>query len=204
MNKPILWGAAALIALLSSCTTEPASNAMVANETANIAAPAAQAANVADAVVEAAGPALNLAADELTIVLPGGASRHVSFGMGKAAATQMVASALGNPIEQSALEDCGAGALDYASFRDGLSLYFQDGKFAGWDLDGRENGKFATADGIGIGSTRKALEASGQITVEDSSIGHEFMLGEMSGLLSSTGAAGKVTNLWAGVNCIAR
>lgn len=205
MNKPILSGAAAL-ALLTGCTSEPVSNTVAVSNTATtVTAPAVANSTATATVVEAAGPALNLASDELTLVLPDGGTRHVTFGMDKAAATKMVGSALGNPIEQSALEDCGAGALDYAAFRDGLSLYFQEGKFAGWDLDGRENGKFATADGIGIGMTRKALEATaGKITVEESTIGQEFMLGEMSGLLSSAAADGKVTNLWAGVSCIAR
>lgn len=204
MNKPILAGAAAL-ALLAGCTSEPASNvAAVSNSTTNTVTAPAPANSAVTATVEAAGPALNLAPDELTLVLPDGAARHANFGMDKDMVTTMVSSALGSPIEQARNEDCGAGALDYAAFREGLSLYFQDGKFAGWDLDGRENGKFATADGIGIGSTRKALEASGPVTVEESTIGQEFMLGEMSGLLSSAAADGKVTNLWAGVTCIAR
>jgi hypothetical protein len=156
-------------------------------------------------VAEAAGPALNLAPDELTLVSPDGNSRHITFGMAKAEATQMVAAALGNPIEQATNQECGAGALDQATFRDGLSLYFQGGKFAGWDLDGRENGKFSTANGIALGMTRKALEDSGsEVTVEESSIGQEFTIGDMSGLLSDAKPTGKITNLWAGVTCIAR
>lgn len=204
MNKPILAGAAAL-ALLAGCTSEPASNAAVGNTTTDIAATPAPANTAVTATVEAAGPALNLAPDELTLVLPDGAARHATFGMDKETVTTMVSSALGSPIEQARNEDCGAGALDYAAFRDGLSLYFQNGEFAGWDLDGRENGKFQTGNGIGIGMTRKALEAAaGKVTVEESSIGQEFMAGNMSGLLSSAAADGKVTNLWAGVTCIAR
>lgn len=207
MDKPILLGAAATLALLAGCTSEPATNAVTANTTTNVAAPAPAASASASAEVsETAVPALNLASDELTLVLANGSARHVTFGMDKAMATGMVAAALGNPIEQATNQECGAGALDYANFRQGLSLYFQDGKFAGWDLDGRENGKFATADGIGIGMTRKALEAAAgaPVSVEESSIGQEFMTGDMSGLLSSAAADGKVTNLWAGVTCIAR
>ena len=205
MNKPILLSAAAALALLAGCKSEPATNTVTANTATNVAAPAPEASAVAADVSETAVPALNLAPDELTLVLANGSTRHVSFGMDKAGATDMVTAALGNPIEQARNEDCGAGALDYAAFRQGLSLYFQDGKFAGWDLDGRENGKFQTMNGIGIGMTRKALEAAaGKVDVEESSIGQEFAIGEMSGLLSSAAADGKVTNLWAGVNCIAR
>jgi len=85
------------------------------------------------------------------------------------------------------------------------SFDFEDGKLAGWDLDGRENGKFATGNGIGIGMTRKALEAAaGSIDVGETSIGNEFTAGGVSGLLSTLAPDGKVTNLWAGVTCIAR
>ncbi|RYD59868.1 MAG: hypothetical protein EOP60_01100 [Sphingomonadales bacterium] len=204
MNKPILSGAAAL-ALLAGCTSEPASNnSVVSNSVTNTVTAPATTNLVTAEVAAAAGPALNLASDELTLVLQDGTTRHVAFGMDKAAATQMVTASLGSPIEQATNGDCPAGPVDYATFRDGLSLYFQEGKFAGWDLDGRENGKFATGDGIGIGTTRKQLEANGPVTVEESSIGQEFMLGEMSGLLTSAAADGKVTNLWAGVTCIAR
>lgn len=207
MNKSIPLGALAALTLLAACNSEPANNIVALNEAANITVPetVAGANSVTAEVAETAVPALNLAPDELTLVLANGSARHVTFGMGKAEATQMVTAALGSPIEQATNEDCGAGALDYAAFRQGLSLYFDDGKFAGWDLDGRENGKFSTANGIGIGMTRTALEAAaGPVKVEESTIGQEFMIGEMSGLLSSAGADGKVTNLWAGVSCIAR
>lgn len=208
MNKTLLLGATALLATLAACKSETTvtTNTVVTNETATVAAPAPAAGNVTAEVSETAVPALNLAPDELTLVSTSGSARHITFGMAKAEATQMVTAALGSPIEQGTSSDCGAGKLDFANFRQGLSLYFQDGKFAGWDLDGRENGKFTTANGIGIGTTRAALEDSGS-AVEmqpESTIGHEFTIGDMSGLLSSTAPTGKVTNLWAGVNCIAR
>ncbi|RYY29282.1 MAG: hypothetical protein EOP62_00085 [Sphingomonadales bacterium] len=208
MNKSILLGAAAALALLAGCSSESVTNT-TSTTTANVTAPepVANTSVTANATVsETAVPALNLAPDELTLVLEGGSARHVTFGMDKAMATQMITAALGSPIEQATLEDCGAGKLDYANFRQGLSLYFQDGKFQGWDLDGRENGKFQTANGIGIGTTRKQVEGLGSVLEmqPESTIGHEFMIGEMSGLLSDTTPGGKVTNLWAGVSCIAR
>jgi hypothetical protein len=206
MSKTIPLGALTALALLAGCNAEPATNTVTANTVTNVAAPApAASASVSAEASETAVPALNLAPDELTLVLANGSARHVTFGMDKAAATEMVSAALGSPIEQARNEDCGAGALDYAGFRQGLSLYFQSGKFAGWNLDGRQDGKFQTADGIGLGMTRKALEAAaGPVDVEESSIGQEFTIGDMSGLLSSAALDGKVTNLWAGVNCIAR
>lgn len=165
--------------------------------------PAPIEANVANAAGEA-GPAVNLAPDGLSVVLPDGAARHVAFGMARADATRMIAAALGNPIEEGDNQECGAGALSFANFGEGLGLYFQDGKFAGWDLDGREGGRFATAAGIGVGSTRKQLEAAGPVTIEDSTLGIEFSAGGMSGLLSAREPDGEITSLWAGVTCIAR
>jgi hypothetical protein len=201
----LLAGVAALA--LAACTParDPApENRAETSNAAEIVVPTPKPAASANASEEAAGLQVDLAPDELTLVAPGGSAQHVTFGTGTAKAIELVAKALGEPIEQATNQDCGSGPLGYATYRDGLSLYFEGGKFAGWDLDGRENGKFATAAGIGIGTSRKALDAAGPVQVEESTIGHEFMLGELSGLLSSTGAEGKVTNLWAGVTCIAR
>ncbi len=199
----------AVLSLLAGCAPEPVSNAVqnsgiAANATEIIVPPEANPAEAnASNATEAAGAAVNLAPDELTLVLPNGSSRHVGFATEKAAAIRMLSAVLGNPIEQASSRECGAGALDHAAFREGLSLYFQDDRFVGWDLDG-EGAKFTTGNGIGIGATRKALEAAGEVTVEETTIGHEFTIGGMSGLLSSPGPDGKVTNLWAGVTCIAR
>lgn len=199
----------ALLALgmLAACAPEPdkkVENKVVGNEAAEIIVPPAHETNIANTSDVAPGVGVNLAPDELTLVLPNGSSRHVAFGMSRAEATKMIKSALGNPIEEADNQDCGAGSLGYAAFRDGLSLYFQDDKFAGWDLDGRESPKFTTGNGIGIGMTRKALETAGEVEVGESTIGHEFMMGDLSGLLSSDAPDGKITNLWAGVTCIAR
>lgn len=207
MTNKLLPCALLALGLLAACAPEldkKVENKATANE-AEIIVPPAHETNIANASDVAPGVGLNLAPDELTLVLPNGSARHVGFGIAKADAVQMISAALGHPIEEATNQDCGAGALGYAAFRDGLSLYFQDGKFAGWDLDGRENGKFTTGNGIGIGMTRKALEAAaGSVEVGESTIGNEFMIGDLSGLLSSPAPDGKVTNLWAGVTCIAR
>ncbi|NIJ19457.1 hypothetical protein FHS95_001126 [Sphingomonas naasensis] len=199
--------AAALVALLAGCSpAEPEQNATRSitfqgnAEELILPSPAPAEANAA----EAAGPAINLAPDGLSLVLPSGAARQVTFGMPRADATRMIAAALGNPIEEGDQQECGAGALSFANFRDGLGLYFEGGKFAGWDLDGREGGRFATAAGVGIGSTRKQLESAHAITLEDSTLGIEFTSGGLSGLLSTREPSGEITNLWAGMTCIAR
>jgi hypothetical protein len=159
--------------------------------------------NAADNAADASRSAANLAPDGLSLVLDSGA-RRVPFGLGRAETVRIASAALGSPVEQGDNEECGAGPLGFASFPGGLGLYFQGGKFAGWDLDGRDGGRFTTAAGIGIGSTRKQLEAAGPVTVADSSLGIEFRAGALSGLLSARDPGGEVTNLWAGATCLAR
>jgi hypothetical protein len=188
------------VALLAGCgdsgpePTATPSVVMIGNENELIVPRPAPIENVAEVKVAA----VNLAPDGLTAGMP------LRFGMARDAVMQAVTGALGQPIEQGDNQECGAGALGFASFRGGLGLYFQGGKFAGWDLDGRDGGGFVTASGIGIGSTRKALEAAHKITIEDSTLGIEFAAGGMSGLLSMRDASGEITNLWAGATCIAR
>ena len=149
---------------------------------------------------QAAEPAVNLAPDGLGFE----AGRRATFGMPRAAVTEMLAKTLGTPIEEGDDQECGSGALSFASFRGGLGLYFDGGKFVGWDLDGRDGGRFATAAGLGIGATRRQLDAASPVTIEDSTLGIEFSAGGLSGLLSSRDPEGEITNLWAGATCIAR
>jgi len=195
--RAMLAGAAALLAGCGDSNREPApapSVVILGNENELIVPRPAPIENVADVAVAA----LNLAPDGLV------AGRPLRFGMARAEVTQAVSEAIGAPIEEGDNQECGAGPLAFASFRGGLGLYFQHGKFVGWDLDGGEGGGFVTAAGIGIGSTRKQLEAMHKISVEDSTLGIEFAAGGMSGLLSMRDASGEITNLWAGATCIAR
>lgn len=205
MTRGLLAGFA--LALLAGCgpTEEPDANKSIVfhGNADELVVPKAAPENIAN-VAEVAEPAVNLAPDGLSLVLPTGATRQVTFGMPRDAATRAIAATLGGPVEEGDNQECGAGALSFASFRGGLGLYFDDGKFVGWDLDGRDGGQFATAAGIGIGSTRKQLESANAIKVEDSTLGVEFSAGDLSGLLSSRDSDGEITNLWAGTTCIAR
>jgi hypothetical protein len=109
-----------------------------------------------------------------------------------------------SPADTGTNSECGAGPLDYAAWADGLTLHFQEGKFAGWALDERAEGALATASGIGPGSTRPALDAAYQPTLSETSLGTEFAAGELYGVLSGGGPDARITALWAGVSCIFR
>lgn len=157
--------------------------------------------NASDA---AATPALNLAPDGLSVMLQSGAARHLAFGMPQESTLRAVASAVGEPTSRRTEEECPGGPLEIAEFDGGLTLSFGDGRFIGWDLNSREDGRYTTAAGIGLGSTRQQLENAIAIEVEQSSLGHEFHSGQLSGLLGSPAPSGKVTALWAGTTCIFR
>ena len=101
--------------------------------------------------------------------------------------------------------DCGAGPVQYANWPDGLSLVFQRDRFVGWSLDGRAAGAISTAGSIGPGSTRAALDSTyGNVEVRKTSLGDEFGAGGFFGLLDGPNATSRITNMWAGVNCVAR
>jgi hypothetical protein len=195
--------------LLVGCgSPEPERNAtrsvVITGNASELIVPKAHPEGVASNASDATAPAVNLAPDGLGLVLDGGAIRQARFGMSRAAVTRMLAAVLGDPIEEGDNQECGAGALGFANFRDGLGLYFQDDKFVGWDLDGGDGGQVATAAGVGIGATRRQLESASSVIVEDSTLGIEFSAGGLSGLLSSRAPEGEITNLWAGATCIAR
>lgn len=102
--------------------------------------------------------------------------------------------------------DCGAGPVHYANWADGLSLVFKDDRFVGWGLDRRAKGAITTADGIGVGTSRSELDdAFGPpIEVRQSTLGTEFTAGNYHGLFDGIGANARISDMWAGVSCVAR
>jgi hypothetical protein len=191
-----------LFALAGCGTSEPQPNAtrsvVITGNENELIVPVPQGAEQNAAA--AAEAAVELASDGL-VADP---TRRATFGMPRAAVTEMLAKTLGSPIEEGDDQECGAGPLSFASFRGGLGLYFEAGKFVGWDLDGQDGGRFATAAGLGIGATRKQLDSATGVTIQDTTLGIEFNVAGVSGLLSSRDPGGEVTNLWAGTTCLAR
>lgn len=129
-----------------------------------------------------------------------GASRALPFGTPRAATLEAL-SARPTP-ETSELSDCSAGPLVVAAWPDGLGLVFQDEKLAGWSLD--KSGGPSTASGIAPGSTRAELDAAYKAEVFESTIGTEFIAGELFGLLDGKGRGARITFLWGGISCLMR
>ena len=90
-------------------------------------------------------------------------------------------------------------------FSDSFAL-FQNGRFAGWGLDGRSRGAVTTADGIGVGTTRSQLDAAigDPLQVRPTTLGTEFTAGSYHGLFDGPGDNAPITDMWAGVSCAAR
>ena len=118
---------------------------------------------------------------------------------------QVVTQALGEPTETGDTPECPAGPLTISTWPNGLSLNTVDDKFVGWSVRSNpESETLTTIGGVGLGTALSDLEAVYEVEVFDSSLGVEFTVGQMSGLLSSKEADGVITNLWAGTNCIFR
>lgn len=135
---------------------------------------------------------------------PNGSARPLAFGTRRADVLASLERVRG-PAGTGTNEDCGAGPVQYATWPDGLSLVFQNNRFAGWGLDRRAAGALATANGVGPGTDREVLADSfGTVTFRQTSLGTEFAAGGVFGVLDGAGARATITDMWAGVSCVAR
>jgi hypothetical protein len=207
MKKLQMLVAAGAVALLAGCGSQQTSNVTTVVESQeNVVVSTNEV--VANAVVAngtaAAASTLILAPDGLGVALADGRSQRAGFAAPRDLAVEIVAGPVGKQTGQGTNPECGAGPLDNVDFGGGLTLFFQDGKFVGWDIDGRDGSPYKTAAGIGIGSTMQQLRDAGDVEVQDTSLGVEFTAGEISGLLTANRPDGKITNLWAGTTCAFR
>ncbi|HLL29592.1 MAG TPA: hypothetical protein VK403_01220 [Allosphingosinicella sp.] len=198
-NMIIGSGVAGLLLLgLSACSPEPSqsgasNNISAANVADNAGAPAPEPAPAARSplVLEGAGLGIPDASPP----------RIVSFDTPKAATIEAVTRALGRPPgELGENDECPGGGMEFATWKDDIILWFESGRFAGWD----NRGKLKTKSGIGIGSSRADVAQLAGMEVEESTLGTEFRAGGLSGVLASKAADAKVTHLWGGATCVFR
>lgn len=193
----------ALAALVTACG-QPSEESTPAAP-APSAAPAQPAPPAAPATAAAPAGAVALDQEGLRLVSDTGSSRLVAFGIPTADAVAALSSALGNPADRSINSECGAGPTEFVSWPNALDAMFLDGKFVGWSLGSKSDGKVTTMDGIGVGSSRQALTAAfGDLKVEQSTLGVEFSAGDIFGILDKDGPAGKVETIWGGLSCVFR
>ncbi|NCN83585.1 MAG: hypothetical protein GW808_14420 [Sphingomonadales bacterium] len=139
-----------------------------------------------------------------------GSTRLLAFGRDRDAVETAIAAQLGAVEGRSSNEECGAGPIDFSNYGD-FTANFQDGDFVGWSLSGGDkNAALTTISGVGIGTKRSEMAKSVTFEMYDeSTIGTEFHTGGdeaggFSGLLDSDTPDAKITDLWAGTNCIFR
>lgn len=193
----LLMFPAALAAAACSAAPDPvAENRPV--EAAPVATPApASETNVVEARDQ---PALAIDGEGMRLFdQDSGSARPLAFGVPRRQVMAVLAFR-GSP-EIGTQQECGAGALDYASWGDGLTLYFQDDKFVGWAAGERGSGRVATASGVGPGSTRAELESAYSARVFQSTLGTEFEAGGLFGILESPRPTARITAMWAGASC---
>lgn len=195
-----LFSMAALLALTAcrqgDAPAPPAPEATVTSHAAGVAA-----AQVI-APAEAAASRLALDAEGLRLFnAVSGASRLIPFGTTKPDALRVIGAAQKAPASaQGSNADCGAS---YSSWDNGLTVWFAEDRLVGWSAVASAAPP-ATASGIKPGSSRAELESAYAVKIAKSSLGTEFAAGALAGLLTSDSADAKVTQLWAGVTCLAR
>lgn len=199
-----------ILLLLAACSAEPADvrsgpAAPVAAEAPTQGLPPATADVATPGPVSAEQPKLAVDGEGLRWFLPpNGSARPLAFGMPEAEVLASLERVRG-PAGKGVNQDCGAGPVQYANWPDGLSLVFQNGRFAGWGLDRRATGALGTANGVGPGMTRSDLAGSfGSVSFQNTSLGTEFAAQDIFGLLDGPGPEAEITDMWAGVSCVAR
>ena len=152
----------------------------------------------------AAKPLLTLTEKGLALVDPATrASRPIAFGIAEAEAVRRVSELLGEPYERGKNDECPGGPLTHATWRKQITLYFNEGKFAGWTLEPEAPADLTTEKGIGLRSRRIDLDRAYDLNVdEDGSLGVEFGAGEFYGTLTGPEPDAHVESLWAGAGCI--
>lgn len=162
--------------------------------------PAAIASSESAAVLVPAGPTLTLAGSGLVLTPSSdGKAEQIRFGSDEKGVIAAVSTVLGKSA-QGTNGDCPSGPVQFATWSKGLTANFQDGKFVGWagavDLK--------TARGIGFGSSRAALVKAYHPTIEQTSLGTEFTVDGITGVLESASNDAAISDLWAGMSCVAR
>lgn len=154
-----------------------------------------------------AAPKIALDGEGLRFVSQTGNTRLIAFGTPRALIEKAAAAALGSEGKRSALEECGAGPMQFTTYT-GLKLNFQDDKFLGWTAE--DDAKLTTMDGIGPGTKRSKLEAARAVTMTpDSTLGAEFSLGvpeqgSIGGFFGGSDKPARVASLYAGLTCFFR
>ena len=151
---------------------------------------------------------LRLSGGGLAVGTPGLHSRdHWEFGLSRAEIVAAVTGAAGPATGTGENRECGAGPMQFTRFGP-LTLNFQDDRWVGWDMAWQTLPAIVTEDGLTIGVGRNDLDLGAvdrdEVTVNQTTLGTEFEVSGIHGLLSGRGPDATVTHLWAGTDCAFR
>ena len=140
-------------------------------------------------------------------MLPGEAGigyQRIEFGMDAAKVLAAVGQEFGGALGQDDAPECPAGPMHIAQF-DGFSLAFQNDVWVGWFASEQpENARTVrTEGGFAPGSTNLDLPEVAE-RFPDSTLGEEFRLDGMQGLIDTHNGERQIVGRWSGINCIFR
>lgn len=122
---------------------------------------------------------------------------RIDFGRAQVGVIETVSRLLGSrPLSLTRATECGAGPMTIATWEGGLVLNFVDGDFRGWTTTDPD---LPVAGGFAPGRARVDLP---QVSFQVTSLGDEFNVGPISGLLDPTST--EVQQVWAGTTCFFR
>jgi len=194
---------AALVAVTACAADEPA----VAEATTTTATPTPSE-DPATATSEATtGDTRGVAAlleDGIGLVDPGtGSTTRAALGEPVDAVLRLGDAAFGAPSEL--VPGCELDVRETHQWPNGFTAYARDGVFIGWTVrPGTPSAELTTVAGIGIGSTRDELLAAYDVEVETTTLGEEFVIGSLAGVLDGAEPTSEVIALWGGDGCVAR
>ena len=125
---------------------------------------------------------------------PGGTDLRIDFGRAQAGVIETVSRLVGSqPADVTLIEECGAGPVTAAYWRNGLTANFLNGDFVGWTVT--EPG-LPVAGGLSVGM------APPPVQVAETTLGREF---EQNGVWALIGEdSTDITVLWSGISCFFR
>ncbi len=125
---------------------------------------------------------------------------RIDFGRAQPGVIAAVSRLRESEPEISVNPECGAGVLTLARYAEGLTLLFQNNDFVGWT---NASSSIYATNKFGPGATRAAVETTG-VRIRETSLGYEFELEGVFGLIEEPGPVGQVTLMWAGTTCFFR
>ena len=148
---------------------------------------------------------LALSGDGLLLVdEQSGKTQAISFDTDLEISITAISSALGEPIETTENSECPAGAMNFITWSNGLTMNAIGERFAGWTVHQNTKGaNLTTMNGIGLGKTLTDLKKNySDIEVTQTTLGTEFIVSDsLFGLLSTNEPNGVITNFWSGIAC---